>query len=174
MQACRPPSLQANKKTAQCFHVVRYGHSRDQLRLFEPQVRALRERCDFVTPLLGRGGAHRYWSGPLPHRGLAGAVAAQLVLGSHRNSRCSRHLEGAAPDIGMEREARMQVTDPVCGAKFDIERTAAMVEHDGWAHFFCSAECHRLFAAHPEHYVTVRAHATASTAQHGAPNRRRA
>jgi YHS domain-containing protein len=60
----------------------------------------------------------------------------------------------------------MDVTDPVCGMKIDIESAAAIVEHDGWVHLFCSAESHRLFAAHPERYVTISVLATASTAQH--------
>jgi len=67
----------------------------------------------------------------------------------------------------------MEVTDPVCRVKFDIERTVAMVERDGWAHFFCSAECHRRFAADPGRYVTIGAHAMASAAQQGAPSKRR-
>lgn len=59
----------------------------------------------------------------------------------------------------------MEVTDPVCGMKLDIERTTAMAEHDGWAHFFCSAECHRRFTGDPERYVTIKAHARPSVAQ---------
>lgn len=47
----------------------------------------------------------------------------------------------------------MDVTELVCGMTFDIERAATTEERDGWVYFFCSAECHRLFAAHPELYL---------------------
>lgn len=60
----------------------------------------------------------------------------------------------------------MEVTDPVRGVRFDMERATAMAEHDGWGHFFCWRACHRLFTADPERYVTIRVLATASAAQH--------
>jgi Cu+-exporting ATPase len=47
----------------------------------------------------------------------------------------------------------MTVTDPVCGMQVDIGKAAAHEDHGGWAYFFCSAQCHRLFRANPERYV---------------------
>ncbi|MGE0333969.1 MAG: YHS domain-containing protein [Gammaproteobacteria bacterium] len=47
----------------------------------------------------------------------------------------------------------MTVTDPVCGMQVDIQEAAAQEDHGGWAYFFCSAQCHRLFTANPERYV---------------------
>lgn len=47
----------------------------------------------------------------------------------------------------------MNVTDPVCQMQIDIGKAASQEEHGGWAYFFCSAQCHRLFKAHPERYV---------------------
>jgi len=47
----------------------------------------------------------------------------------------------------------MEVTDPVCGMTLDRDRAAATVERDGWLHFFCSDECHRLFEAQPDRFV---------------------
>lgn len=56
---------------------------------------------------------------------------------------------------GLQRkdERTMTVTDPVCGMQIDIQEAAAREEHGGWAYFFCSAQCHRLFRANPERYV---------------------
>lgn len=52
-----------------------------------------------------------------------------------------------------ERPIPMQVTDPVCGTRFEIDQAAAQEDHGGWAYFFCSAQCHRLFAADPDGYL---------------------
>ena len=47
----------------------------------------------------------------------------------------------------------MQVIDPVCGARLEIDEVAAQEDHHGWAYFFCSARCQRSFEANPERYV---------------------
>lgn len=47
----------------------------------------------------------------------------------------------------------MQITDPVCGERFEIDQAAAQEDHGGWAYFFCSARCHRLFTADPGQYL---------------------
>lgn len=47
----------------------------------------------------------------------------------------------------------MKVTDPVCQMQIDVDKVASQEEHGGWAYFFCSLQCHRLFKAHPQRYV---------------------
>lgn len=46
----------------------------------------------------------------------------------------------------------MRVTDPVCGMTLELEKAAAREDYAGWAYFFCSDACHRLFAMAPERY----------------------
>lgn len=53
-------------------------------------------------------------------------------------------------------------TDPVCGMAVDPEQTAHHVEHEGHAHYFCSAGCKAKFAADPEHYLADKGHAPAA------------
>jgi len=55
--------------------------------------------------------------------------------------------------VKREDERTMTVTDPVCGQQIDLEKAAAHEDHGGWAYFFCSAHCHRLFKADPERYA---------------------
>ncbi|GAB4365514.1 MAG: hypothetical protein Kow00114_22850 [Kiloniellaceae bacterium] len=58
------------------------------------------------------------------------------------------------PDSFVPDEAREpRVVDPVCGKEVDLERVAAQVDHEGWAFFFCSQGCHRLFTADPERFA---------------------
>jgi Cu+-exporting ATPase len=47
----------------------------------------------------------------------------------------------------------MQVTDPVCGTKLDIDKATAYEDHRGWAYFFCSIQCRRSFETNPGRYV---------------------
>lgn len=47
----------------------------------------------------------------------------------------------------------MTVTDPVCGAPIDLAKVAAQEDHDGWAYFFCSTQCHHHFVASPGRYL---------------------
>ncbi len=47
----------------------------------------------------------------------------------------------------------MQVNDPVCGTKLALDRAAGQEDHRGWAYFFCSTRCDRLFTADPARYV---------------------
>ena len=49
----------------------------------------------------------------------------------------------------------MEVTDPVCGMIFDIEKASFQEDYQGWAYFFCSNACHRRFKQSPERYVAV-------------------
>tara|TARA_B100000780_G_scaffold224261_1_gene163388 strand:- start:172 stop:378 length:207 start_codon:yes stop_codon:yes gene_type:complete len=65
------------------------------------------------------------------------------------------------PDLESEKE--IIVTDPVCGMRVQLEKAAAHEEYEGWAYFFCSDTCHRLFLAAPERYSSSRP-AGASTA----------
>ncbi len=46
----------------------------------------------------------------------------------------------------------MEVTDPVCGMSLDLEKAAAREDYMGWAYFFCSNACHRLFKLSPERF----------------------
>jgi len=65
---------------------------------------------------------------------------------------------------GFERkdERTMSATDPVCGMQVAVEKAAAQKDHGGWAYFFCSAQCHRLFSANPERYVARERHMAVS------------
>ncbi len=55
----------------------------------------------------------------------------------------------------------MQVTDPVCGRQFEIDRSVAAAEHDGWMYFFCSSDCERRFTSEPARYEEPRLRARA-------------
>lgn len=46
----------------------------------------------------------------------------------------------------------MQVTDPVCGTKLELDEIAGHQDYRGWAYFFCSVRCHERFKASPERY----------------------
>jgi YHS domain-containing protein len=46
----------------------------------------------------------------------------------------------------------MKVTDPVCGRSLDLEKALAQEDYNGWAYFFCSRDCHRLFGLSPERF----------------------
>jgi Cu+-exporting ATPase len=46
----------------------------------------------------------------------------------------------------------MKVTDPVCGMSLDLEKAVAQEDYQGWAYFFCSNACHRLFRLSPERF----------------------
>ena len=43
--------------------------------------------------------------------------------------------------------------DPVCGMILDPSKAYATEEREGWAYFFCSAQCHRMFLQAPERYA---------------------
>lgn len=57
-------------------------------------------------------------------------------------------------DFDPERD--VTVTDPVCGMHLALEKAVAQAEHEGWAYFFCSDACHKLFLAAPKRYFAVR------------------
>ncbi|MGN3974145.1 heavy metal translocating P-type ATPase [Tsuneonella sp. SYSU-LHT278] len=44
--------------------------------------------------------------------------------------------------------------DPVCGMSVTIADAAHVAEHDGAAHYFCSARCKDRFVADPRHYLS--------------------
>lgn len=46
----------------------------------------------------------------------------------------------------------MKVRDPVCGKEIDLVDAMASEDRDGWAYFFCSSACHRLFNLSPERF----------------------
>jgi adenylate cyclase len=41
------------------------------------------------------------------------------------------------------------VTDPICGMRIDPDDAAAMAEHEGQSHYFCSEACRTVFVADP-------------------------
>lgn len=53
-------------------------------------------------------------------------------------------------DFGFEND--VMITDPVCGMRLTPETAVAQEEHEGWAYFFCSEGCHKLFQTAPERY----------------------
>ncbi len=55
-----------------------------------------------------------------------------------------------------EPEKEVTVTDPVCGMRLPLEKAAVQEEYGGWAYFFCSNTCHKLFVAAPERYSSPR------------------
>lgn len=58
----------------------------------------------------------------------------------------------------MANESHEQVTDPVCGMTFRVEKAAASIEHAGRTYHFCAHACHKQFLEDPERY----AHAAAA------------
>jgi Cu+-exporting ATPase len=58
----------------------------------------------------------------------------------------------------------MDVTDPVCGMSLDLKKAAAQEDYKGWAYFFCSNACHRLFKLSPERFLGKPGTAPVSTA----------
>jgi Cu+-exporting ATPase len=53
-------------------------------------------------------------------------------------------------------EKDVVVTDPVCGMRLPLDKAVAQEEYGGWAYFFCSDACHKLFLAAPERYSASR------------------
>jgi len=54
---------------------------------------------------------------------------------------------------GPAEEASGQVSDPVCGMSVDLSTTAATLEHDRRAYYFCSPHCAANFTADPGKYT---------------------
>ncbi len=50
----------------------------------------------------------------------------------------------------------MDVTDPVCGMIFDIEKASFQEDYQGWAYFFCSERCRDAFVRNPIAYIDER------------------
>ncbi len=42
--------------------------------------------------------------------------------------------------------------DPVCGMNVDEQQAAAKAEYQGTTYYFCSAGCHKAFAAEPQKF----------------------
>tara|TARA_R110002110_G_scaffold85816_4_gene223935 strand:- start:280683 stop:280898 length:216 start_codon:yes stop_codon:yes gene_type:complete len=59
---------------------------------------------------------------------------------------------------GFEPEKEVMVTDPVCGMRLTPEKAVAQEEREGWAYFFCSDACHKLFLTAPKRYSSDLAH----------------
>ncbi len=59
-------------------------------------------------------------------------------------------------DFGLETD--VMITDPVCGMRMTPEKAVSQEECEGWAYFFCSEGCHKLFLAAPERYSSDMAH----------------
>lgn len=59
---------------------------------------------------------------------------------------------------GFEPENNVMVTDPVCGMRLTPEKAVAQEEHEGWAYFFCSEGCHKLFLSAPKRYSSTPTH----------------
>ncbi len=47
----------------------------------------------------------------------------------------------------------MNVRDPVCGKEMDLSDVVAFEDHEGWAYYFCSPECHEVFKKSPERFT---------------------
>lgn len=52
----------------------------------------------------------------------------------------------------------MAITDPVCGKTLTLDQVVAHEEHNGWAYFFCSHDCHKTFLAEPKRFVSNEVH----------------
>ncbi len=57
----------------------------------------------------------------------------------------------------------MKVEDPVCGRSISLDQARASEDHDGWAYFFCSPDCHEAFKANPQDYSNDRVSAVFQT-----------
>ncbi len=67
----------------------------------------------------------------------------------------------------------MQVHDPVCGKEMDLGDTVAFEDHEGWAYFFCSLDCHETFKKSPERFTKKPDTAAGSSATHSIASSRR-
>jgi YHS domain-containing protein len=59
--------------------------------------------------------------------------------------------------VKFEDNTQVTVTDPVCGMEMALETAAAHEDYRGWAYFFCSPACHRLFRNAPKRYAAASA-----------------
>lgn len=83
------------------------------------------------------------WPGSLPSRVRCGVGDEVAVLEP-------RSVLIVARDRG---EQVAQVTDPVCGMRFDESKAAAVVEHGDTTHYFCSRHCADRFEADPDRFT---------------------
>ncbi len=67
----------------------------------------------------------------------------------------------------------MQVHDPVCGKEMNLGDAAAFEDHEGWAYFFCSTDCHEAFKKSPERFTKKPGTAAGSSATHSIASSRR-
>ena len=53
----------------------------------------------------------------------------------------------------MANEGHEQVTDPVCGMTFRVEKAAARVLHESRTYYFCAHACQKQFLEDPKKYA---------------------
>lgn len=58
--------------------------------------------------------------------------------------------------MDFEPEEGLLVTDAVCGLRFPLGKAVSQEDYEGWAYFFCSDACRRLFLSAPERYASSR------------------
>ena len=94
----------------------------------------------------------------------AGTSIFQSKTYSFCSAGCKRKFD-AAPDQFMRADgccapttttpdAPQTATDPVCGMKVNLQKTAATIEHGGMKFYFCSSGCASKFRASPEAYLS--------------------
>ena len=47
------------------------------------------------------------------------------------------------------------IEDPVCGKELDLSEVQAHEDYRGWAYFFCSDRCRRIFLTHSECFAGI-------------------
>lgn len=84
--------------------------------------------------------------GPLPHREIAVAVLAEIVVAK----------AAAAPLMAAAAPAELaEAVDPVCGMTVTVGGSTDTVDYDGRAYWFCCAGCRRRFAQTPEQFLAA-------------------
>ncbi len=73
---------------------------------------------------------------------IAAAVVAVVWIVAARSNRSER-----------TRESTRQVTDPICGMQFSIEKAVSSFEYLGKTYYFCAEACRREFESDPEKYA---------------------
>ncbi len=47
----------------------------------------------------------------------------------------------------------MEVLDPVCGMRFDVDEAAAQSEYEDRTYYFCGEGCQQAFEGDPERFL---------------------
>jgi YHS domain-containing protein len=50
-------------------------------------------------------------------------------------------------------DVEITAVDPVCGKVLKLEAAVAQEDYQGWAYFFCSQRCRRLFVSSPARFA---------------------